>query len=231
MNKSSNISKYYWLPILSLTVLHPFEEDIKTAVKYLQQKKTTIFQIKNTSNTEGDEALSIVFPELIRWSALNDLFETSTLELLYVQKGHQSADFSIGHFQMRPSFIEQLENYVATHPNLETFNYVIVKDKSEKECRKERLMRMNQLAWQLRYAHVYWLVAQDVFKHRVFKTKKDRIRFYATAYNYGFLRSEKEIEARLYRANFPYGSIFKGEQIAYGDIAVEFFEKYVKEFK
>ena len=232
MNKSSNISKYYWLPILCLTVLHPFEEDIKKAVKFLQQEKTTILQIKNTSNTEGDEALAIVFPELLRWNAFNDFLETTALELIYIQNGSNAANFSIGYFQMKPRFIEQLENYIATHEeSLKTFTYVIIKDKTDTESRKERVNRLKQWAWQLRYAHVYWLVTQDVFKHRVFKTKKDRIRFYATAYNYGFLRSEKEIEARLYRAIFPYGSIFKGEQLAYGDIAVEFFEKYVKEFK
>ena len=222
----------FLLALYLLITSHPFEEDIKTAVKFLQQEKTTILQIKNTSYTEGDEALAIVFPELLRWNAFSDFLETTALELIYIQNGSNAANFSIGHFQMKPRFIEQLENYIATHEeSLKTFDYVVIRGKTDAESRRERVSRLKQWAWQLRYAHVYWLVAQDVFKHRTFKTKKDRIRFYATAYNYGFLRSETEIEARLHRANFPYGTAYKGEQIAYGDLAIEFFEKYVKEFK
>lgn len=69
----------------------------------------------NTSYTEGSEALAIVSPELIRWTAFKDFFETTALELLYVKKGKTYADFSIGHFQIKPSFVEQLEAYVSQH--------------------------------------------------------------------------------------------------------------------
>ena len=213
-----------------LLQFHPFTEDIKTAVKFLEQEKVTILQIKNTSATEGDEALAIAFPELLRWNAFNDFLETAAVELIYIQSGSKSNDFSIGHFQMKPSFIEQVENYVTTHDALKTFDYVVIKGKTDVECRKERIYRLKQWAWQLRYAHVFWLVAQDKFKHRTFKNKQERVRFYATAYNYGFFRPENEIETWLNIAQFPYGSKYKGEQVAYGDLAVEFFDNYAKFF-
>lgn len=216
--------------IVLLISCHPFEKDLKTAVKILETEKLTLLSIKNTSATEGAEALSIVFPELIRWSALNDFFESTTLELLYVQKGKEAANFSIGHFQMKPSFVEQLEEYVATHEALATFSYVVIKGKSEKECRKERIDRLKQFAWQLRYAHVYWLVAKDKFKHRTFKSPKERIRFFATAYNYGFFRPEIEIETWQNKKAFPFGAHYKGEQVAYSDLAIEFYEKYAAQF-
>ena len=44
--------------------------------------------------------------------------------------------------------------------------------KSEVEIRKERIKRLQQFAWQLRYAHVFWSVVTDKFKHRVFKNQK-----------------------------------------------------------
>jgi hypothetical protein len=90
--------------------------------------------------------------------------------------------------------------------------------------------RLKQFAWQLRYAHVFWLIAQDKFKHQTFKTKQERVRFYATAYNYGFLRPETEIDARINKAQFPFDSKYVGEQVPYGDLAVEFFENYAKNF-
>ena len=227
------LTKYKIFSLLIFVIAsksHPFTEEVKSAVKFLKQEKSTILQIKNTSNTEGGEALSIAFPELLRWSAFSDLLETTAVELIYVEKGTGGVNFSIGHFQMKPSFIEQLETYISTHDNLKTVNWIVIDNKAEKECRKERIERLKQFAWQVRYAHIYWLVAQDVFKHRVFKNNKERVRFFATAYNYGFLRHEKEIEERLHRAIFPFGVNYKGEQVPYGDLSVEFFNNYAKEF-
>lgn len=110
--------------------------------------------------------MCICFPEMMRWSAFQDLIETAADELLYVNKGHTAANISIGHFQMQPRFVEQLEEYITANPNVSMFNYVIIKAKSEKEARKERISRMKQFAWQVRYAHVFWLVAYDRFRNR-----------------------------------------------------------------
>ncbi len=222
--KILNILLIYWL-------FQPFEREIQTAVDELRPSKDLVLHIKNTSNTEGSEALAVVFPELIRWSAMSDLFETSANELLYVQGGRSVADFSIGHFQMKPSFIEDLEAYITTHPALSTFNYVVINKKSDKDNRSERIQRLKQLAWQLRYAHVYWLVAQDKFKHRTFATAKDRIRFFATAYNYGFTKPESDIETWQKRKAFPFGTKYKGEQASFSDFAIAFYEKYAPEFE
>ena len=57
------------------------------------------------------------------------------------------------------------------------------------------------------------------------------MRFYATTYNYGFLRPEKEIELRLTRTTFPFGPTYTLPQVAYGDLAVEFLDKYSKDFE
>ena len=222
--KILNILLIYWL-------IQPFEREIQTAVNELRPSKDLVLHIKNTSNTEGSEALAVVFPELIRWSAMSDLFETSANELLYVQGGRSVADFSIGHFQMKPSFIEDLEAYITTHPALSTFNYVVINKKSDKDNRSERIQRLKQLACQLRYAHVYWLVAQDKFKHRALATAKDRIRFFATAYKYGFTKPETDIDAWQKRKAFPFGAKYKGEQASFSDFAIAFYEKYAPEFE
>ena len=214
-----------------LSSFHPFDEAVKTAVKDLEAEKTTILHIKNTSATEGAEALAVVFPEMIRWSAFQDLIETKADELLYVAKGHTAVNLSIGPFQMQPLFVEQLETYIAANPNVSTFDYVIIKGKSEKDARKERIERMKQFAWQVRYAHVFWLVAYDRFRNRPFQTRQERIRFFASAYNYGFMKSECDIEDWQQRKCFPYGGKYKGEQMAFGDISVDFFDHYAAEFE
>ncbi len=168
---------------------------------------------------------------MIRWSVFQDLIETKADELLYVAKGHTAVNLSIGPFQMQPRFVEQLEEYIAANPNVSTFNYVVIKAKSEKEARKERIERMKQFAWQVRYAHVFWLVAYDRFRSRPFQTRQERIRFFASAYNYGFMKSECDIEDWQQRKCFPYGGKYIGEQVAFGDIAIYFFDHYAAEFE
>ena len=90
--------------------------------------------------------------------------------------------------------------------------------------------RLKDWAWQIRYAHVYWAVANDVFKNKIFKNATERVRFYATAYNYGFLKPIEDIEKWQAKVAFPYGLQYKGNQVAYSDLSIEFLEKYSKEF-
>ena len=207
------------------------ENHIQNGIKILTQNKSIVLDIKNTSATQGSEALSIVFPEMVRWSGIKDFFETKINQALYIKNGVAGANFSIGYFQMKPNFIEKLEEYITQNPALGTFSYVVIKEKSLEKVRTIRINRLTQIAWQLRYAHVYWLVAKDKFKHRYFKDVKERIRFFATAYNYGFYRDECEIENWQQKKAFPHGSHFKGKQVAYADLAIEFFEKYAMLFE
>ena len=213
-----------------LICIHPFEEDIKSAIEFLNTQRETVLQIKNTSNANNAEVLAIVSPELIRWSAFKDFFETTALELLYVNKGKTYANLSIGHFQMKPSFIEQLEEYITLHKSLSHLQYIVIESKSEVETRRERIKRLQQFAWQLRYAHVFWSVATDKFKHRTFKNQESKIRFFAAAYNYGFMRPENEIEAKQFQKSFPFGVGYNKEQIAYSDLSIEFLNKYIYKF-
>jgi hypothetical protein len=74
-------------------------------------------------------------------------------------------------------------------------------------------------------------VAKDKFKDRKFKDAKERIRFFAAAYNYGFLRPVEEIEKRIMQKSFPLGVNYKKEQVAYTDLAIDFFEHYATEFE
>ena len=222
---------------MCLSSFHPFEKDILAAVNFLRNEKKTVLEIKNSSYTvrkdsfgEGREALAIVFPEMIRWSAFRDFFETKSLETLYVLGGKSAADFSIGHFQMKPSFIENLEKYVSEHFALNHFNYIIPSQNNGEECRSERVKRLKQFKWQLRYAHVYWAVARDLFKNKIFKTPAERVHFFAAAYNYGFEKPLSDIEKWQNKVAFPYGVQYKGNQLVYANIAVEFLEKYAQEF-
>lgn len=226
------------IAFLCFSPFYAFEKEVKESVNFLRKEKASILEIKKASAMPlqgseanmGGEALAIVFPELIRWSAFKDFFETKALELMYISGGKSAADFSIGYFQMKPSFIENLEDYIAEHPSVQHLNFIISADKNAEQRRAERVQRLQQLSWQLRYAHIYWAIANDLFKNKKFENAQARIRFFAAAYNYGFLRPPLEIEQWQSKIAFPYGVKYKGAQVVYTDLAVEFFEKYANEF-
>ncbi len=238
----NNISKAF---LLSVILLFSLEEEIKEAVNTLSERKTTIQNIaqkmawakkqinpnaKNT-DTEGGEALAVVFPETIRFSTFKDFFETKALENLYVKYGKQKADFSIGEFQMKPSFIEQLENFVLNHQNLHGFHFVTqYKGATDEDKRAERVARLKQFEWQLRYAHCFWAVASEQFKHKNFPTPYERVHFFATAYNFGFWKSDIDILHWQQKKAFPYGIKYTGEQTNYGDVSILFLNTYAKKF-
>ena len=53
--------------------LHEYERDMAKMAGFLKTEKSTLTNIANTSNANAREALSIVFPELIRFPHLKDL--------------------------------------------------------------------------------------------------------------------------------------------------------------
>ena len=77
---------------------------------------------------------------------------------------------------------------------------------------------------------IRWSAFKDLFKNRKFGNAEARVRFFAAAYTYGFLRPQLEIEQWQSKIAFPYGVKYKGAQVVYADLAVEFFEKYINEF-
>jgi hypothetical protein len=206
---------------------HPFFQDISLATEFIKEKEQIMMRSDlRLTEEEKWSALSIVLPELIRWNALKDIMETSALELLYVEKGKDKADFSIGYFQMKPSFIENLENYVDLNredlPN--QCSLILITNEDEREVRKERILRLQKFEWQIKYAYVYWGVIQHSVGNKKFSNIDDRINFFAAAYNYGFEEDERKIEEWRYCRFFPFGSRYQGEQIAYGELAVLFFK-------
>ena len=62
---------------------------------------------EQVQSTCADFIYSIVAPEITQYSFIRNTLESYTLNVLYVQYGRAYADYSIGFFQMKPSFIEE----------------------------------------------------------------------------------------------------------------------------
>ena len=80
------------LLLISATPTDHFQSDVQRAVETLRTKKKAINQFDNGLSTdENRTALSIVFPEVIRYNSFSDFIETKTLEWVYVDYGAEKA--------------------------------------------------------------------------------------------------------------------------------------------
>ena len=207
-----------------------FGEDYQQAVEWLAQHHTKFEEKAAEYGLAAHDLKSIVFPELIRYSQFSDFFETKALELAYIQGGKDVADFSIGHFQMKPSFVEMLETNVVQLPKSMRTNFFKIAAYPEvtiKEKRALRLKRLQTIEWQLDYLCCFYRLVQGRFLGElVSKSEEERIKFLATAYNCGFMRSFESIENCGKKASYPYGTRYPAtEQYMYADVAVDYFKK------
>jgi len=201
-----------------------FAEDYKSALEYLQQHKTAFKKAGAVYHHQPELLYTIVFPELMRYSLMSDLLETSALEYLYVNHGGSVSDFSIGHFQMKPSFVEQLETEIA-HSEILKKEYaavILYPATTPLHQRAQRLQRLKSAQWQLVYLNAFVASVELKTKNLSFKTMEDSLKFYAAAYNSGFTRPPAEIIASASGCFFPYGARYKGAQYAYADVALYF---------
>jgi hypothetical protein len=173
------------------------------------------------------QVLPIALPECARYSSLSDKLESSANFYLYVTLGTSYGNFSIGHFQMKPSFIENLEKEVAKYPGLKQFNFINDFGKNVTDAtmiRKKRLSRLDSEWWQLQYLCCFYKVMEAKFATVSFENDVHKFRFFAAAYNRGFHLTEKQIREWMDKPAFPTGKIDASRNFSYASVAVEFLE-------
>jgi len=222
---------FFYIFNLSNNYRKIFDNSYNNALEFLKNNQSLIKDELGDNNYENSIKLSLVFPELIRYSMFKDLLETTALELMYVNYGKDVANFSIGYFQMKPSFIEEMENYIETSKKLRNkfyniSNYEVITDK---EKRKVRIIRIKSLKWQLRYLNCFYSIMTDRFEEKTYKKTSKKIRFYSSAYYHDFLAPENEIHLWEKKTIFPYGMLNSNKQYSYTDLAVYFYKNHSKE--
>ncbi|MGE5356789.1 MAG: hypothetical protein ACM3PT_11180 [Deltaproteobacteria bacterium] len=211
--------------------LQIYSADLDASRYIFQQNTDTLHMIQSRFIADHAFVLSIAAPEISRYVVFKDYIETKSLELLYVKKGYKYCNFSIGYFQMRPRFVEELENYIRNNElNEPTLNIVKINNwLPENIRRKIRINRLKSFYWQIMYAYAFYYVAEHRFKDVKFRSKEEKIIFFANAYNYGFLKPIDQIWDKTMDCNFPYGKKYKGKQDNYGELSLYFYNKYASE--
>ncbi len=221
---------YLFLLILLMTNFSPdyqvvFGENYREAVRFLQTNKQHFVKAWQPDTLRAEMA-AVVFPELVRYSLVRDLLETKVLELGYVQYGADYVDFSIGRFQMKPSFVEELELQTAQYEELTSFSYKMLYRLTEaKAIRAERIRRLKDWDWQLFYVQVFYHLCLQKFDNQVIGLPSERVRLLALAYHHGLRYDVAALSKRAGWRIFPYGRNFGQNQYAYEEVASDFFEK------
>jgi hypothetical protein len=202
-----------------------FQDEIIEINNFLEKSASLFDRSSKKYNHNKKQMIAIVYPELLRYNYLKDFFETSSLELIYVNYGSKAADFSIGHFQMKPSFIEKIEKYIGKNEILhKKYKHLIIKHTfTPKHKRTLRIKRLQNTSWQLAYLNAFIDVCYLKFPLLKNEPLKKQIHFLAASYNIGINFTFKTIKQRSNFKIFPFGSKYNGDQFCYADIACDYF--------
>jgi len=166
---------------------------------------------------------SIVAPEITQYNFIRNKLESYTLNVLYVQNGRAYADYSIGFFQMKPSFIEDMEKYIQQNAMLsKKYSKHLFLNPMNKNSRIGRVKRLNSIHWQIKYLGMFCDIMKDKFRTVHFSNQEEKLKFYASAYNSGFKNNENFIREMQNKAYFPRFSIKK---FNYSDLSYWFFNE------
>ena len=232
----TNFIKY----IILLPLIFGFTNDNNSVFKFEKNYK---FEIENAEyhykkiedelvkqakkySTDSNIISAIIYPELIRYSMFRDFFETTVLEYFYVEQGSKAANFSVGMFQIKPSFVEQLEAEVLNNRTINKYKFITeFKSIEQTEIRKERLSRLKSTKWQLMYLNCFYSLMETKYPTSYFVDNADKVKFYATAYNHGFNCTANEIREWEQKKTFPNGLGSDKQNYCYAEISLYFFNK------
>lgn len=203
-----------------LTFFGSYPKASEDAIKFIQKNQK---QIDNTlsdlTEQERNIAMAIVAPEISQFSTFTDFFEMRSLYIMYLNSG--TADFSVGYFQMKPSFVETLESYVEKNKSLQSRFSKLLPKGSERERREFRLKKLGSLEGQLQYLDLFMAVAKMKTAKLKFSDLKSKIRYWATMYNSGLGISYDKNLSMQKRKLFPR----EEKTFNYSEVVYEFYQK------
>ncbi len=211
----------------SIDYQHLFGDDWNKASVFEKENRAWIEPMLSKNHISYAVALSVVFPELVRYSALRDKMETSLLKTLYVNLGDEYADFSIGEFQMKPSFAELVREKAPMA--LSAGSGIIFKNIADfdniKDFRRSIITDMEDPEIQVNYLIAFIKICEKEFK-TVRKDEHSQVKFLATAYNYGINRTTAQIENMTDKKYFSI-SLIKSQNYSYADVSLYWYERFI----
>ena len=202
-----------------------FGRDWEKARAFVSENEAWMKQLSVKYDVSYPIAISVVFPELVRYSAIRDMMEITLLKTLYINLGDDYANFSIGQFQMKPSFAEALHK---KSPMLKGRLRKFFQEKSNsgdiKKYRAGIVRDLENPESQFLYLIAFLKICENVYPLDDLD-EYERLRFLATAYNYSFQKSFEEVN-KMTGKKFFYTKSVRGDSYSYADISAYWYENY-----
>lgn len=205
-----------------------FGNNWKNAALFVGENKVWISDLLSENKVDYPLAMSMVFPELIRYSAIRDQMEITLLKALYIHNGTDYANFSIGVFQIKPSCAEEiLRKIPELHDKKWTAQFKAINSSiSENEKRSIIVAELEAPKMQLLYVAAIVKILNKRFRNYKWDSDLDKVRFYAAAYNVGFSNRETSIRQQMKVKSFHTGLIKSKSQYCYADVAAYYFKNF-----
>lgn len=195
------------------------EESNQVLDSYKTNRDIIDKNLTSLSTTEKLLALSIVAPEFSLFSKYTDIIELRALYVMYLNTG--ISDFSVGPFQMKPSFVEDMEKFISNHQNMEEKYSFLIPKGNNRDKRKFRLEHLSTWTGQLKYLDLFVSIVKVKTESVNFKSHKEKLKYWATVYNAGINCSHNQIIELQKKKDFPKFS----NKFNYSDVSYEFFLK------
>jgi len=203
-----------------------FGDDWKRAEAFEAENRSWIEPILERNHISYPLAIAVIFPELVRYSALRDKMETTLLKVLYINLGEEYANFSIGHFQMKPSFAEAVR--MRAPEVLNKRSEISFKERDEfkdvKNFRKSIVTDLEDTGSQLNYLITFFKICEKEYKTNR-KDDDEKLKFLATAYNYGLGKRSEQIDRMTHIRHFN-TKLFSTNSYSYADVSIFWYKNH-----
>jgi len=208
-----------------------FGSDWDKALSFIEQNKSWIKPKLEQYKVSYQVGVAVIFPELVRYSALRDKIEITLLKALYINLGEEYANFSIGPFQMKPSFGEMIrEKARGAMGNKASKLFKAKSDFADiTGFRASIVSDLEDPKTQLDYLIAFIKICEKNFNLKS-KTDDEEVLFLSTAYNYGFWKRADQIENMIEKKYFS-TTIIKTVNYSYSDISIFWYHEYLNKYQ
>ena len=205
-----------------------FGDDWKKALAFEKENRSWMEPLLTEYHLSYPMSIAVIFPELVRYSALRDKMEITLLKALYVNLGNEYANFSIGQFQMKPSFAEMILSEAPRE--ILGVSGLDLKVKSDFadiiNFRKSIVGNLEDVRTQFKYLVAFIKICEKKYD-TTGNDEIQRLKFLATAYNCGIDKSASLIE-RMTDKKFFNTKLYKTENYSYADVSLFWYREHLE---
>ena len=103
---------------------------------------------------------------------------------------------------MKPEFAELIERDAKNLSGFYSQRFKNVDNSITPEARIARVNRLNSMNWQVQYLIGFMKIMDQKYEKIRWTSATEKLQFYATAYNCGFTKPEKEIRKKMIEKHF-----------------------------